>query len=615
MEQFDLQKSPIRRNIKSLREGQLSVFEEGTFEGDGNDKRFVGLQVRTILSDVENMLGVMKSHENEALRVAVMGEVKAGKSTFINALMRKKVAYTDIWEATAIVSEIVYSDEEYARLINKDGTVEKEFTFGEMLEWMEEMVDEEADFSNYERIEIGLNSEILEDMIVVDTPGLFSITSQNHDVTNRYIAETDYILWVINSHNLGSKAVNDYIDKIRLTGKPIIGIINKVDSEAERNEIEDYIEKEYSSIFEEIFYVSAQNAWNEIESSNDESEGDFGLLDVLDCLEDLGDDKEHSTSQTSYYQLQRDKEVHIRMRERIKERKGYYDNEMSAFSYVNNELKKSIHKELRRWYKDELFVDEKQKLLGSSMEDFTTLFNQFKDPVYITDIISRKYDEVTQFIYRKWDIVIEALALTSSEVIVDFTYDKDIALNESTTNEKIRDRLSKKVKEGMAKGAAIGVTFAGYWAWLGPAAATATFAGSLIPITIPFAVGGAAIAAAIAAIGNKISADAENLENEEKKQKAVDDLYKEVMSFMAKECEQMEKGLIACTDRYYEDKCEDYRNKTAQFNFDFTNPAYHDFEEELDSYISELEKVIAVLEKNEIPEPPKMGDAERENQI
>lgn len=167
MEQFDLQKSPIRRNIKSLREGQLSVFEEGTFEGDGNDKRFVGLQVRTILSDVENMLGVMKSHENEALRVAVMGEVKAGKSTFINALMRKKVAYTDIWEATAIVSEIVYSDEEYARLINKDGTVEKEFTFGEMLEWMEEMVDEEADFSNYERIEIGLNSEILEDMIVV----------------------------------------------------------------------------------------------------------------------------------------------------------------------------------------------------------------------------------------------------------------------------------------------------------------------------------------------------------------------------------------------------------------------------------------------------------------
>ena len=611
MEQFDLQKSPIRRNIKSLREGQLSVFEEGTFEGDGNDKRFVGLQVRTILSDVENMLGVMKSHENEALRVAVMGEVKAGKSTFINALMRKKVAYTDILEATAIVSEIVYSDEEYARLINKDGTVEKEFTFGEMLEWMEEMVDEEADFSNYERIEIGLNSEILEDMIVVDTPGLLSITSQNHDVTNRYIAETDYILWVINSHNLGSKAVNDYIDKIRLTGKPIIGIINKVDSEAERNEIEDYIEKEYSSIFEEIFYVSAQNAWNEIESSNDESEGDFGLLDVLDCLEDLGDDKEHSTSQTSYYQLQRDKEVHIRMRERIKERKGYYDNEMSAFSYVNNELKKSIHKELRRWYKDELFVDEKQKLLGSSMEDFTTLFNQFKDPVYITDIISRKYDEVTQFIYRKWDIVIEALALTSSEVIVDFTYDKDIALNESTTNEKIRDRLSKKVKEGMAKGAAIGVTFAGYWAWLGPAAATATFAGSLIPITIPFAVGGAAIAA----IGNKISADAENLENEEKKQKAVDDLYKEVMSFMAKECEQMEKGLIACTDRYYEDKCEDYRNKTAQFNFDFTNPAYHDFEEELDSYISELEKGIAVLEKNEIPEPPKMGDAERENQI
>ena len=80
MSEFNLNESPIRKNIKKLKDGQLSVFEEGT------------IQVRTILQDIENMLNVMKSHGDDVVRIAVMGEVKAGKSTFINALVGKEVA-------------------------------------------------------------------------------------------------------------------------------------------------------------------------------------------------------------------------------------------------------------------------------------------------------------------------------------------------------------------------------------------------------------------------------------------------------------------------------------------------------------------------------------------
>lgn len=248
---FDLQNSPVRQNIARLDEDQLSIFELEQEDGK---------QMRTILRDVENMLGAIAQNSGKKTNIAVMGEVKAGKSTFLNACLGREAAYTDILEATAIVSEIGWAEQEFVRVLGKDGAVKHSFTFEELMDWMEDMVDEEADFSPYSKIEAGLPCPLLENLVFVDTPGLLSITSENHEVTNQYIAQTDYVLWVLNSRNLGSKRVNEYIEKVKLSGKPVIGILNKVDSAEEKQEIEDYVGQVYGNTFEEIFYTSASQA-------------------------------------------------------------------------------------------------------------------------------------------------------------------------------------------------------------------------------------------------------------------------------------------------------------------------------------------------------------------
>lgn len=603
MKMFDLQKSPIRQNINSLKENQLSVFEDGNFEREGEHLHYVGIQVRTILKDIENMMGTMQNHANDTIRIAVMGEVKAGKSTFINTLAGKKVAYTDILEATAIVSEITFAEEEYVHLLDAKGQIVKDFSMEEMLEWMEEMVDEEADFSEYEKMDIGITAESLKEVILVDTPGLLSITSQNHDITNKYVAETDYIIWVINSHNLGSKAVNDYIDKIKLSGKPMIGIINKVDSMEEQKEIEEYIFKEYGAIFEDIFFVSSKKAWDLLQLGEEDWKEQTGFEGILDCIEELAEDKEHSTTQTQYYQLQREREVHMKMRERIRKRKEYYDNEIATFSYVNTELKKSIRQEIKRWCKDEFFITEREKLLHASNERFPELFSKYSDSLYLTDIIEKKYNEITSFIYQKWNIVMESLSITSSQVTVDFTYDKTITLEQEKVENSLSDvDFDKKIKSVLVKG----IAFAGYWAWLGPAAEVATFVGSLIPCTMPFVIAGT-----VFDVVKKNSADTRAvMENTKKKQEAVEDLYKEVLKLMLKESDKMEKELFACTDHYYKDKCEEYKEKTKQFHFDFTDIAFSKFMAALDTYITKLDAAIGTLGEDKLPEPPKASDLE-----
>ena len=531
---------------------------------------------------------------------ATRGSVEYTPSTSV------KISHTSAFiapaKATAVVSEITYSENEYVHIIDKSGNIIKEYTIEESIEWMEDMVDEERNFSGIEKIAVGLPASILKHAFIVDTPGLGSVTSKNHDITNRYVADTDYILWVINSHNLGSKAVNEIIDKIQLSGKPIIGIINKVDSDEEKQGIQEYIEKEYGNIFEDIYYVSAKNAWR---LQNDEEENwkvKTGFDEIEDCIEDIKDDKEHSTNNTQYYQLQRDKEVHMKMRERVIKRKEYYDNEISTFSYVNNEIKNTIKKEIKNWLKKEFYVNEMQELMNVSDDKFQETVQKYTDSVYITQLIDDKYNEVSQFIYNKWNIVIKSLSIKSSQIIVDFTYDKDIILN---SDKKEQQNISDATADGFVKGAAVGVAFAGYWAWLGPAAASVTFAGALLPLTIPCAVGGAAIAKFLK---RKDYNEESAVENIKKKQEYIDDIYNNIMQLMQKESAKLQSSLLSCSDYYYEEKIKEYKEKTAQLNFDFTEPAFTEFMEKLDDYINNIVKAIEDVKENDVPVPPSSED-------
>lgn len=601
---FDLERSPIRKNIKTLKEGQLSIFEEEDLFSGGDSNSVIRFQVRTILKDVENMLKTMEENKGKQLKIAVLGEVKAGKSTFINACVGKKVAYTDVLEATAIVSEISYSENEYARVLDNQGKIVLHYNFEELIGWIEEKTDNMENFSDYKKIEIGVHNELLKNIVLVDTPGLLSITSENHEITNEYIAQTDYVIWVINSRNLGSKAVNDFIDKIKLSGKPLIGVINKVDSEEEQLEIKEYVEKEYGSVFEEIFYISAENAWNAFINRNTIQEKKSGINEVLECLEDLTEDKGHSNAQTQYYQLQREREIHMKMHATISARKKYYDNELATFAQINKEMKKVILAELKNWLNTELYMEEKANLMNSNREEFKKLFESYSSAPYLTDIIENKYHEMLNYTYRKWDLVENSLTKNSSQVLIDFKYDRNIDADISDGSSVDVHALSADgAKKGLKNGTVVGLAFAGYTAWLGPAATTVTFMGTLIPYVLPLAVGGAILGSWL----GKRSIKTVDLEkNAKQKQELVEDLYQEVVRTAEKEINQIGQALFACTDKYYEDRCTFYQEKSRIFNFDFTQPEYGRFNTELEAYIQCLNNLINEMDNEPMEDPPKI---------
>ena len=83
-----------------------------------------------------NDLQVLRAKLEQPLHAAVIGEVKAGKSTLINAFAGGEISPTNATETTACIMKIAYSPEEKAVLHFSDGTAQ-EGTVAEIYELLE----------------------------------------------------------------------------------------------------------------------------------------------------------------------------------------------------------------------------------------------------------------------------------------------------------------------------------------------------------------------------------------------------------------------------------------------------------------------------------------------
>ena len=105
------------------------------------------------------------------LQVAVAGRIKSGKSTLVNALIGRRVAPTDVGECTRLVTRFSYGTVDRIEVV---------FTSGrkQVLPFAPDgMIPAElgVDVSEVSHVEAYLTNAVLQDMTVIDTPGLGSL--------------------------------------------------------------------------------------------------------------------------------------------------------------------------------------------------------------------------------------------------------------------------------------------------------------------------------------------------------------------------------------------------------------------------------------------------------
>ena len=136
---------------------------------------------------------------DKPLVVAVTGHVSAGKSTLINALAGRPVTETGATETT-LVSWWLRRGTEERVLVKRRGAPPLQLAIGDDLT----LAERELDLDAPEPITVWLNSHLLDDLVLVDTPGLFSPNAERserarvlvHAQTDRAAAGADAVVHV-----------------------------------------------------------------------------------------------------------------------------------------------------------------------------------------------------------------------------------------------------------------------------------------------------------------------------------------------------------------------------------------------------------------------------------
>ena len=172
---------------------------------------------------------------NGIYNVVVCGEVKKGKSSFINAIIGKDILPVDTRVATSQAFRIINSDTESYYLVYTDGT--KEPVGREDLDryGSQARIDKDGEPITFDKIvdymEIHTPIPFLpKSIVLVDTPGLGALYANHAVVTERHLAKASAVVFILDPSNPITEPEIAYLEKITDITSNVMIVMTKQDN-------------------------------------------------------------------------------------------------------------------------------------------------------------------------------------------------------------------------------------------------------------------------------------------------------------------------------------------------------------------------------------------------
>ena len=172
-----------------------------------------------------------------ALRVALAGRVKAGKSTLLNALVGERLAPTDAGECTKVVTWYQYGPAYNVTAFGYDGTATS-VPFRKV----EGALTVDLDASQVqliERLVVSWPSAALAHLTLIDTPGLASLSAENSMRTTEFLAfgssrasEADAVIYLMRHlHRRDAEFLGSFMDRSVAGSSPVnaVAVLSRAD--------------------------------------------------------------------------------------------------------------------------------------------------------------------------------------------------------------------------------------------------------------------------------------------------------------------------------------------------------------------------------------------------
>ncbi len=144
----------------------------------------IDLTFETERTDLKETATGLLANLNEPFLFVVVGEVKTGKSSFVNALLGSEICPVAPDPCTDRIQMIMYGAHE-----------------------------SESEISPHLK-HVYVPNEILRDIAIVDTPGIDSIIEHHQEITERFIPRSDLVLFVFSAINPYSKSAWDFLELV-----------------------------------------------------------------------------------------------------------------------------------------------------------------------------------------------------------------------------------------------------------------------------------------------------------------------------------------------------------------------------------------------------------------
>ncbi len=184
----------------------------------------------------------------ERFHLAVLGQFKRGKSTFLNALLGEHILPSSVVPLTAIPTFIRPSKERRVKVTFIGGMAEEHpaSSTEEIIALLEEYVTEGKNPKNVlhvAQVDVYLDSPVLgKGVVLIDTPGIGSTYKHNTEVTLNFLAECDAALFMVSADPPVTEVEVEFLKEVKKKVSRLFFVLNKIDylGEGEREKMVEF---------------------------------------------------------------------------------------------------------------------------------------------------------------------------------------------------------------------------------------------------------------------------------------------------------------------------------------------------------------------------------------
>ncbi len=361
-------------------------------------------------------------HASGPFCLGVVGEFRVGKSTLINALIGREVAFTDFLEATPVICRFTHGSELDATILYTDGR-EEGMSIDDCTATLDERRHDRHWAKGVVRVDYRVPSEALHALDLWDAPGLGG-SEENDLLAQQYLSMLGGAVWVMDATLVGKAAIANPVARMHADGKPIICVLNRIDETGEDPEIlKGWVAAAYPGVFSDIVTFSAQSALDAVVDGqvSSDSLSLWGVINrAIGTSAEAGDDTRSSLTTananalvaTKLHELRRDIEDRLGALEHF--RSGLQDAKQLTLQDVKNHIERraeTVFAELEARVEGEL---AKSNWAPTTIDKVISLLS---DSEVLSEISRRVADEALALADQTWLRVSEqALALSEAAV-------------------------------------------------------------------------------------------------------------------------------------------------------------------------------------------------------